>query len=367
MPQIETSLKTLGLSLATLLLCACAQLPQPITPDAGYSVTPVFFATTRNDTARENLNKRFGSERADVSYGVNQVAIPADYPRAHSASFILWNMTLKRDPTDQVTLLDSQRQTKKTFFDGLTTLQDQSDEPILVFIHGFNTPFERAARITAKLAYDLNLSEPPVLFAWPSHDRASTYPADEDNLSWSQPYITQFYLDLMTNLPERNFVFIGHSMGTRAMAAGLMDLLEVQPTLRHRIEGVAFAAPDIDRDIFARDIAPTLVRFELPITLYASRKDLAMFASNRLHKQPRAGYAGEDILVMPGIDTIDASYAEAELIGHEYFYQGSHTILDLYQWLIEGKPPEERRQLVPVYHRDGRYWQIQPEDKPEEG
>lgn len=363
MQQTNSVTTKISLLLGLILLSACAQLPQSVSSDGGYSVTPVFFATTRNDTARENLNKRFGSERAAVSYGVNQVAIPADYPRAHSASFIFWNMTLKRDPTDRVTLLDSQRQTKSTFFDGLSTLQRDRDEPVLVFIHGFNTPFERAARITAKLAYDLNLTDPPVLFAWPSHDRASTYPADEDNLSWSQPYITQFYLDLMTELPERDFMFIGHSMGTRALANGLLALLERQPTLSERIAGVAFAAPDIDRDIFARDIAPPLVQFDLPITLYASRKDLAMFASNRLHKQPRAGYAGEEILVMPGIDTIDASYAEAELLGHEYFYQGSHTIQDLYQWLIEGKPAEQRSQLVPVYHQDGRYWQIQPADE----
>lgn len=354
-----------GIILTALLLSACAQLSQPVDSEAGYSVRPVFFATTRNDTGKANLNTRFGSIRSAVTYGQHQVAVPSEYPKAHSASFIHWNMTLKRNPDKHVTLLNTTVQNTSEFFFGLEAGVTHPEEPVLVFIHGFNTPFERAARIAAKISYDLDLNNPVTLFAWPSHDRPSTYPADEDNLSWSQPFITGFYDDLMTHLPEQDFIFLGHSMGTRAMTDGLIELLEQRPQVRQRITGVAFAAPDIDAAIFRRDLAPELIRHKLPITLYASRRDLAIYASNQLHKYPRAGYAGEDIVVIPGIDTIDASQAEAEMLGHEYFYQGSHTIRDIYQWLIEGQPASKRQHLVSIFHEDGRYWQLLPELMPD--
>lgn len=350
-----------GLAGLVLLFSACAQLSQPVVTDGGYAVVPIYFATTRNDSGHDNLNTRFGSERSATNYGLNQVAIPDDFPRAHSASFIHWNMVLRRNPEDHVALLNTQRKTKDEFFTHLRDALVTPEEPLLVFIHGFNTPFERATRISAKLSYDLNLTNPALLFAWPTHDRPSTYPADADNLSWSQPYVTEFYRDLMTQLPQQTFIFLGHSMGTRAMGRGLIDLLEDMPYSRERIKAIAFAAPDIDAAIFRRDMAPALIQHQIPITLYTSRRDLAIYASNQLHKYPRAGYAGENIVVIPGIDTVDASHGESELIGHEYFYQGSHTIRDLYQWLIEGKPASKRAQLVPIFHEDGRYWQIQPE------
>jgi esterase/lipase superfamily enzyme len=211
------------------------------------------------------------------------------------------------------------------------------------------------------MAYDLNLSTPSVLFSWPSLERPSAYPADEENLAWSQVYIDQFLKQLFSELPNTQFIMLGHSMGNRALTASLISVLDEHPEFSTRIEGVVLAAPDIDSDIFQRDIAPQLIAHQLPITLYASEKDLAMFASNRLHGYPRAGFAGDELVVMPGIDTIDASQSEAELLGHEYFSQGAHTITDIYHWLILGKNAAKRPNLVAIEHKNGTYWQITPE------
>jgi esterase/lipase superfamily enzyme len=346
------------------ILSGCVQNVRPLSEQdpALYTSSTVYFATTRNDTGKKNLNTRFGKKRSEIIFGRNTVAIPNNYPKAHTASFIHWNISLKRDPEKHLALINSRVIEQTAFFSQLTQQADQQpDQPVLVFIHGFNTPFERASRIAAKMAYDLNLKTPAVLFSWPSLERPSAYPADEENLVWSQVYIDQFMKRLFSEMPDTRFILLGHSMGNRALTASLISVLDEHPEYSTRIEGVVLAAPDIDSDIFQRDLAPKLIRHELPMTLYASSKDLAMFASNRLHGYPRAGFAGDDLVVIDGIDTIDASHAEAELLGHEYFSQGAHTIMDIYQWLIVGKPANKRPNLVAIEHENGTYWQIQPE------
>jgi esterase/lipase superfamily enzyme len=354
--------KHVGMALTVLLLAGCAQNIRPLNElqSEAFAVQPVYFATTRNDSGNENLNKRFGAERHTIQFGVGTVAVPADYPKAHSASFVHWNMTLKRNPEKHLALVNVDMLSPADFLIELAG-KTHPDEPVLVFIHGFNTPFERANRISAKLAYDLNLNTPALLFAWPSNDRPSSYPADEDNLAWSQPYFNQFLKSLYRALPEQRFIFLGHSMGTRALSQGLIDVFEEHPEWATRVQGVVFAAPDIDSDIFQRDIIPALSQWQLPMTLYASKRDWAMIASNQLHKYPRAGFAGEDLVIVEGLTTIDASEAEAELLGHEYFSQGAHTVQDIYQWLILERPPQDRGSLTPVRDDRGMYWQFKPD------
>lgn len=44
-----------------------------------------------------------------------------------------------------------------------------------------------------------------------------------------------------------------------------------------------------------------------PITLYVSSDDLALMASKKVHGSSRAGEAGEKIVIVKGIEIIDAS------------------------------------------------------------
>ena len=63
----------------TLLLCTsllgCVQNVRPLSVEDSQLFSPrtVFFATNRNSTGKENLNKRFGSERAEISFGEFQL------------------------------------------------------------------------------------------------------------------------------------------------------------------------------------------------------------------------------------------------------------------------------------------------------
>jgi len=366
MNLISTRHPLLLVSLLTVFLSSCVQNVRPIniseSDDSSFSPLPVFFATNRNDTGKGNLNKRYGSDRSDLTYGINTVTIPAQYPKAHQASFIHWNLPLKRNPEKYVAVVNMENQLETDFFKKLNLRIAQSDsKTALVFIHGYNVPFERATRITAKLAYDLNIDGAAVLFSWPSKASTTKYTIDEVNLAWSQPHFEHFIAQMFEQTKAKNVIFLAHSLGNRALTQGLISHLAQHPEHGKRISAVVLAAPDIDASIFARDIAPKLTQTNLPITLYVSSRDLALAASKTVHGYPRAGEAGDDILVLDGIETIDASDSEAEVFGHEYFSQGAHTITDIYQWIVEHKSPGQRNGLVAVEHANGTYWRINPE------
>jgi esterase/lipase superfamily enzyme len=55
---------------------------------------------------------------------------------------------------------------------------------------------------------------------------------------------------------------------------------------------VVLAAPDVDRELFDRDLAPEIVRPGRRIALFVSARDLALRTSWGVHGNPRAGDAG---------------------------------------------------------------------------
>jgi len=350
----------IGLGLVAVL-AGCVQNVRAIDVSvaAAYQPATVFFVTDRNDTGHTNLNKRFGHQRAEVRYGLSRVAIPKGYPKAHEAPFLHWNLALKRNPDKNIALLDIELLDDARFFAQLNKqLLASPTQDALVFIHGYNVTFERATRISAKLAYDLDLAGPTINYSWPSAARVARYAVDEANLSWSTPHLKSLLHRLFAETDVQRLYLIAHSMGTQALTAALIDDLDGHPEHRARIGGIVLAAPDMDAEVFRRDIAPQLTAHRLPVTLYVSSKDLALTASRTLHGHPRAGQADAAIVVVDGIDTVDASNAEAELFGHEYFSQGAQTIADISQWLRFAVPPAQRQGLRAVSHPNGTYWRM---------
>ncbi|MEA1952318.1 MAG: alpha/beta hydrolase, partial [Planctomycetota bacterium] len=115
-------------------------------------------------------------------------------------------------------------------------------------------------------------------------------------------------------------------------------------------------APDIDAEIFRRDIAPAIVKTAKRVTLYASSNDGALAASKKLHGYPRAGESGENVVVVPGIDTIDVSGIDTSLLGHTYYGDNDTVITDIVQLLRESKPPNLRDRLREAMQNGRKYW-----------
>ena len=125
---------------------------------------------------------------------------------------------------------------------------------------------------------------------------------------------------------------------------------------KKRFREIILAAPDIDAEIFVNDLAPKLVEASQNTTLYASADDRALQTSREVHGgYARAGDAGETLIVLDNIDTIDATGVDASLLRHSYFAEAHSILKDIKELVGLSKPANERSNLVMKKRRsDGR-------------
>jgi len=92
------------------------------------------------------------------------------------------------------------------------------------------------------------------------------------------------------------------------------------------------------------------------VTLYASSGDRALLASKAFHGYPRAGDSGEDLVIVPGVETVDASGTEGGVLGHSYFAEDRRIMEDIFGIVQTGQRADNRFGLQSVDTPKGRYW-----------
>jgi esterase/lipase superfamily enzyme len=299
----------------------------------------------------------YGNERGELETGVCEVTIPKSHQRGQLESASLLRLELKQDAARHIVLQSVIPKERTEFLAELSAAVARSPQrDVLIFIHGYNVDFEDAARRTAQLAKDLELQGAPVCYSWPSQAGLLQYAVDETNVVWTVPHLKQFLLEVVRESDARSVNVIAHSMGNRALTSALKELrYELQDDAR-LFNQVVLAAPDIDADIFRRDIAPAITSTARRVTLYASSKDRALAVSKRLHGYPRAGESGPSLLLVEDIDTIDASGIDFSLLGHSYYGGNSNILADLGLLIRQGLPAASRMNLA-ANRRDGlTYW-----------
>lgn len=322
-----------------------------------YAVVRVFYATDRNLTLSTNASERYGSERGGMDYGTCDVSIPRDHRLGELEAPSIWKLEFRKNPEKHVVLLEVARQEKAAYFSQLAArIGATRRRNAFIFVHGYNVTFEDAARRTAQMSYDLGFDGAPVFYSWPSQGTLAGYPVDESNIEWTQTHLQGFLNDVLSQTGATNLYLIAHSMGNRALTRAFASLLAEVPDGGRRIREVILAAPDIDADVFKRDIAPQIATADTLVTLYASAADKALLASKEFHGYPRAGDAGAGLILAPPIQTIDATAVDTSLLGHSYFAEDPSVLGDLFYLIREGKSADERFSLDPVDTASGRYW-----------
>ncbi|CDG83242.1 alpha/beta hydrolase [Janthinobacterium agaricidamnosum] len=337
---------------------APVQAPSPaMTNEADYATVKVFFATDRKLDASQPVDRRFGGLRgAAVSYGSCDISIPRDHRMGQLESKSLWRLEFRNDPAKHVLLLASTVQDQDDFFATLSAqLQAASQQSALLFVHGYNVSFEDAARRTGQISYDLGFGGVPLFYSWPSQGDVAAYIVDEGNIEWSQPHMTAFLSDVLSKTDAQNVYLIAHSMGNRGMTRAIAALVEQQPALAQRLTEIILAAPDIDAEVFKRDIAPALTRHQNPVTLYASSEDMALAAAKKVYGYPRAGDSGSGMVIIDGIETVDATGVDTSFMKHAYFAEKYSALSDIF-YLIKDNKRADQRLLQRIDVAAGHYW-----------
>jgi esterase/lipase superfamily enzyme len=315
----------------------------------GFATVRVFYGTNRARSGETKPALFYGKGRGDLQYGYLNVTIPQIHKEAELETQSRWSeyifaltgesMRRRYVLLDQITPL-----AKDDFARALRQqVKESPSKDLFIFVHGFNNTFEDAARRAAQMVYDLDFDGTPILYSWPSQGSATAYAVDEASVGISGRKMADFLETVVAESGAERIHLLAHSMGNRALIEALQTYLAKRaPEKRRHIFGqIVFTAPDVDRDYFT-DAIDSLRGAAERVTLYASDNDYALRTSQYVHGAPRAGTAGDVIIRLPGLDTIDMSAVPADALGHSYFAANSGAIYDIFRILWRGDPPQQR-------------------------
>jgi esterase/lipase superfamily enzyme len=341
--------------------------PAKTVPPQKYITVPVFYGTTCQRTKSRSLNKSYGHKRGDFEYGMCEVSIPEIHKMGEVERPSLWRFEFTENPDKHVVLLSINQMQEPDFFSALSlAINNSGEKSAFVFVHGFNVSFAEAARRTAQLAVDLQFDGAPIFYSWPSKGKLSrpAYRHDANNIQLSALHLEKFLMNIASKSKAKTLHLIAHSMGNRALTEALDNvatrMMEREPPAFNE---VVLTAPDIDAELF-KQIAKNFQKAANRVTLYASSNDEALAFSKKYQgNYPRAGHTGDGIVIVEGIDSIDASEVDTSFIGHFYYGDNDSVLSDLFYLLKDSKPPGKRFGLIPKVCSEGKYWAFKPKKK----
>ena len=348
----------LGLSLTG---CSHQTTLQGEKPPAGVLID-VLYATDRNLTGNQAPDNYYGEDRSTMSYGTCQVRVRPDKAKSPFADHRLWKVDFGEPSSKKIQVKAIREMEKAKFFKKLSSRTTSSvDDSVLIYFHGYGRKFDRAMRTTAGLAYELNYGGAPILYSWPSKGKANAYTADRTTIDWSIPHLEAFLKESLIKTRPGNIHLLAHSLGNRALLRALENLVKKSDSdTRLSFGEIILSAPDVDRDIFIRDYAPILQKIAFRVTLYVSSIDVPLAASGRINRSPRVGNSKKGLVIVEGIQSIDATDVSTLVTGHSSYRDSPEVLSDLYYIINKRLAPENRPTLTTENDPAGRYWKIVP-------
>lgn len=313
-------------------------------------------------TGRAGIEKQgvmYSGGRGELVRGVCRVSVPKTHVRGKVERPSLLKFEVYEDQEKHLVLTSVQPLESDAFTSSLQDRLRQARQPdLLVFIHGYNVGFEAAVTRTAQIAVDLPFEGIPICYSWPSQGTLLGYPIDENNAAWTVSHLKQFLDELVQRSGAKSINVVAHSMGNRAMTAAMQQMSYQSNSDEPLFDRIVLAAPDVDADLFRKDLAPSLIRIAKQVTLYASSDDQALIASKQVHGYPRAGETGDQLVVVPGVDTIDVSGIDLSLLGHSYYGDSELMLRDLFEVILSRLPAAKRSTLISRQLKSQVYWQL---------
>jgi esterase/lipase superfamily enzyme len=325
----------------------------------------VFFATDRLPSGARGPSKYFGPEWNKAGDHLLTGFVTVSIPPVHKEGkverpFKFFTFERSEDPKKHFVLTELKVANGDDFYGALRSEYDHRElekRSAFVFIHGFNVTFDDAAYRTAQLAYDLDFEGIPIMYSWPSQGRLLAYDGDRETVDWSSPHLQSFLERVARESGALRIHLVAHSMGNQLLANALVGLGR-QQDIQPFFDNVIMAAPDVNAYTFTDQVWPAIKNAAKHFTLYASSDDQALVTSKKskgANDFDRLGEAGPKIVVVSGLDTVDASGIDTSLLGHSYVDSCKPVMNDLQLIIEKGLAPLERK-LRDRYKQGLAYW-----------
>jgi esterase/lipase superfamily enzyme len=252
------------------------------TSSPGASQVDLLVATTRAPVV-DPPGVMFGGARGrGLDFADIVVSVPPD--SARKVGEVQWPSTPPGDPERDFVTLRADRLDLDQAKAGFNARVAQTPgHKVLIFVHGYNTRFEEAVYKFAQIVHDARVDVAPVLFTWPSGGSLVDYVYDRDSAMYSRDAFETVLQALVNNRNVGSISILAHSMGNYLAVESLRQLAIRDHGLPAKIRDVMLASPDIDVDVFRRQIAEIDVRPRMTqFTLFVSRDDKALGLSSFL-------------------------------------------------------------------------------------
>ncbi|WP_312571713.1 alpha/beta hydrolase [Brevundimonas sp.] len=261
-------------------LQACATAPSgvlvPVTtlPEGAREVSMLVYSVrAQTDEPGVVYSSRRGELLTSV---VMDVSIPPD----HEIGAIEWPRARQADPGREFATLSIAPVPDDASAEAWMTAQ-QTEGHLLVFVHGFNVPFDRAVYSLAQLTNDSGIKAAPILFTWPSLGRVWGYVYDRESANYSRDALERLLRLAAHNPDVKEITILAHSMGSWIAVEALRQYAIREGAVDPKIDNVILAAPDLDVDVFAQQFA-ALGSDRPHFTFLVSRDDQALRISRLL-------------------------------------------------------------------------------------
>lgn len=311
----------------------------------GTSLVQMLIATTRAPDAAEPGEMFSGERGAGLSFADITVSIPPEANR--KVGEVQWPTTQPPDPSREFTTVEASVMTKdQAVAEFNRHIKQTPRRQVLVFVHGYNTRFAEAVYRFAQIAHDSAAYVTPVLFTWPSRGKLLQYGYDHESASYSRDSLETLLQTLSRNPNVGEISILAHSMGNWVTLEALRQMAIRDRGLSPKIRNVMLAAPDVDFDVFRRQIGAMNVR-PSTFTIFVSRDDEALATSRQVWgDKPRLGAVDpgsppyQDVFSkdrLQVVDLTDIASGGGDSLGHTKFAEAPEVVRSIGARLAAGQ------------------------------
>ena len=256
-------------------------------------------------------------------------------------------------------------------------LSETPKKEVVLYVHGFNESFQRAAFTTAELCHFLGREHLCALFTWPAGSGGSllfSYGQDRESGEFSVAPLKKAIRSIAGASEVEKVHLIAHSRGADVLLQAVRELmLEAyvfgeEPGDVLKLENLVLIAADVDAHVFLQyltlyasdpempshwqgEALPPLFQVNGRMTIYASDADRALRASTLLYRSQRrlgrirvddlTGHMREFLAEADYIDVIQAPSGRVDFLGHQYFTNHPAVSSDLIGLIRYGLGPRD--------------------------
>lgn len=279
--RLQVLIASLSLS---LIVGGCAGRPEGVLLPTGLQAegtarVDLLVATTRSDVGAAP-GVIFGGERAAaMNFADIAVSIPLG---GRAPGDVQWPSKMPPDPAREFATISVKRlQQSEAMSHFHKRLAQTKHRNVLLFVHGYNTRFEEAVYRLAQIAHDTKAPALPLLFTWPSRGRLMAYTYDRESSNYSRDALEGVLQTLAKDPQVGEVTVLAHSMGNWVTLEALRQMSIRNGRISPKIKSVMLAAPDVDIDVFRRQIE-TIGDKRPPFMLFVSQDDKALAVSSRI-------------------------------------------------------------------------------------